>query len=291
MVFLPKRKRKYHPPSPPLLPSLFSPHSQSPSSYPSVHRAPIIGNRRLHQYEIERAQKLHKQRLKKIKPSIDNSQPKTYNHLARNAKRTQLEEERLTKIEHDNKILLEKMSAILRQKNTLDNHRSGYRVQSLRKTLRKQELQRITEENLNLLKRIQQKEPHYNHLQWKQERKQNERMLKNICEYPPSLIESKKGNKGKKDGSMEEQEEDEELDNSNSPKRGNNNNNNNGNKGKKDGSMEEQEEDEELDNSNSPKRGNNNNNNNGDKGKGKKEVEGDSEDEYEDDYDDDEFDE
>jgi len=79
------------------------------------------------------------------------------------------------------------------QKKTLDNNSSSYHyTKSLNKSYRKRELQRITMENKNILRRIQQREPNYNHLKWEQDRKVHESYIKNICEFP-----YQKGNKQK----------------------------------------------------------------------------------------------
>jgi len=43
---------------------------------------------------------------------------------------------------------------------------------------------RITAENQAILKRIQLKEPFYNHLDWEEDAKQHDKYVKNICEYP-----------------------------------------------------------------------------------------------------------
>ena len=56
-------------------------------------------------------------------------------------------EERFSKIERENRILLEKMSHIM-QNNTLDNKgQSWMYAHSLNKEFRKRELQRITKDN------------------------------------------------------------------------------------------------------------------------------------------------
>ena len=74
------------------------------------------------------------------------------------------------------------MSDIM-QKNYLDNKNSSIQyAKSLNNEYRKRELMKITAENHAMLKRIQQKQPVYNHLQWEHERKQNEIYCKNICE-------------------------------------------------------------------------------------------------------------
>ena len=102
-------------------------------------------------------------------------------------------EERYAKIERENRLLLEKMSSIMQGGHGIDNRRKRkIKVGSMNKTFRKMELQRITQENQAILRRIQACQPSYNHLRWQQERKQHILNLKNICEYPvqPVSLES-----------------------------------------------------------------------------------------------------
>lgn len=58
----------------------------------------------------------------------------------------QVEEERLATIERDNRILLEKMSFVMRTQGRVDN-RNDYVHKSLNKTKRQRELLRVTHEN------------------------------------------------------------------------------------------------------------------------------------------------
>ena len=119
-----------------------------------------------------------------MKPAIDNKPPKRHNHLRKNMKREQMMEERFAQIERENRLLLEKMSFIM-QRDTLDNKCSALKYgRSLNKAFRKRELQRITQENQAILRRIQAREPNYNHLDWEESRRKNEQYLKNIAEYP-----------------------------------------------------------------------------------------------------------
>lgn len=62
--------------------------------------------------------------------------------------------------------------------------------QSLNKECRKRELQRITKENYQILRRIQDARPTYNHKKWEEEAKVNNQILGNICEFKP--IEKRK---------------------------------------------------------------------------------------------------
>ena len=125
--------------------------------------------------------------VKNAKPMIDTKPPETYMHLHLKLKKLQMEEERQATVERDNRILLEKMAHIMRTKGRVDN-RNNYQQRrsaggiikwchnyhkcaacvllSLNKTRRQRDLLRVTHENQAILKRIQSKEPHYNHLQW-----------------------------------------------------------------------------------------------------------------------------
>ena len=66
----------------------------------------------------------------------------------------QIEEERLATIERDNRILLEKMSFVMRTRGRVDN-RNDYEHKSLNKTKRQRELLRVTHEN-QVMKRLSQ---------------------------------------------------------------------------------------------------------------------------------------
>ena len=59
--------------------------------------------------------------MRDAKPMIDNKPPETYMHLHLKLKKRQVEEERNAIIQRDNRILLEKMSIIMRTKGRLDN--------------------------------------------------------------------------------------------------------------------------------------------------------------------------
>jgi hypothetical protein len=55
---------------------------------------------------------------------------------------------------------------------------------SLNRERRKRELLKITMENQQILKRLQDKQPNYNVSQWNREDDQRHRMLHQICEFP-----------------------------------------------------------------------------------------------------------
>jgi hypothetical protein len=75
--------------------------------------------------------------------------------ILQNLKRQQLDEERYSSIERANYLLLERMSHIMTHPQTVDMKQSLPPPKSLNKDGRKKELMRITEENHNILRRIQ----------------------------------------------------------------------------------------------------------------------------------------
>ncbi len=52
-----------------------------------------------------------------------------------------------------------------------------------RQQARRLELQRVTQENQRLLKRIQETEPCYNHLEWEEEARKREVIMANMSEF------------------------------------------------------------------------------------------------------------
>eukprot|EP00930_Biecheleria_cincta_P069141 TRINITY_DN56919_c0_g1_i1.p1 TRINITY_DN56919_c0_g1~~TRINITY_DN56919_c0_g1_i1.p1 ORF type:complete len:323 (-),score=51.35 TRINITY_DN56919_c0_g1_i1:183-1088(-) len=132
----------------------------------------------------------HRNRIRSMKPQIDNSTPETHglDHLRNNLKREQLLEERYHEIDRDNRILLQKMSDVMKKpsvKSGGGGHRGG--PTSLTRDARKQELSRITKENHSILKRIQQASPVYSVVDWENSFRQSFSYLKNSCEYPPAI--------------------------------------------------------------------------------------------------------
>eukprot|EP00976_Prorocentrum_cordatum_P111796 1195426-Prorocentrum_minimum.AAC.3 len=115
----------------------------------------------------ERQDLLHRRRIQSMKPSVDNKPPPKFQHLQQNLKKAQQEEDRLTEVEKQNGVLLEKLSRIASRPNPGSSKRAllpGEAPAAMDKPLtlnapyRKAELQRIAEENQQLLRRIQGKQ-------------------------------------------------------------------------------------------------------------------------------------
>ncbi|XP_076453690.1 sperm axonemal maintenance protein CFAP97D1-like [Babylonia areolata] len=125
----------------------------------------------------------HRQKVRDAAAVVDTKAPPTYMHLHLKLKKLQLEEERLATIERDNRILLEKMSYIMRTRGRVDN-RNNYEYKSLNREKRQRELLRVTRENQEILKRINMRKPEYSVQQWAQDWEENQRFMDNISAYP-----------------------------------------------------------------------------------------------------------
>jgi E3 ubiquitin-protein ligase TRIP12 len=148
-----------------------------------MYRAVPVGNRLCAKREQERRLEVHNQKLKEVKCTVDFSEPQSlqFDHLRLNLKREQMLEERYEEIDRHNRILLQKMAGIMRKPVATERPRSRG---TLNKPLRLKELHRITKENQGILERIQRVAPTYNHVEWDEAARKQEKYLEHACEYP-----------------------------------------------------------------------------------------------------------
>ena len=157
-----------------------------------MYRAPAVGNKICAKKDQDRRNSIMKTRLKEVRSSLDMAEPTVMklDHLRTNMKRDQLLEDRYIEIDRSNRILLQKMSEIMRNAaptSALSQPSKKPPPVSLNKQLRKVELERINQENQMLLKRIQRAQPMYDHVKWEQNHRAHQGWLKNCCEYPVVL--------------------------------------------------------------------------------------------------------
>jgi hypothetical protein len=155
-----------------------------------MDRGILVGNRICAKRADQQRQARHLEKVNRMKPDIDNSLPvaATLPHLRNNLKREQILEDTYTDIDRSNRILLQKMSDIMRKPSfVLTSAPDKKASTSLNRDSRRKELQRITNENLSILRRIQGVQPLYDHVRWEQEFRRTRSYLKNKCEYPVIL--------------------------------------------------------------------------------------------------------
>lgn len=152
----------------------------------------------------------HRRRVRDAAPMVNTRAPQTYMHLHLKLKKLQLEEERLATIERDNRILLEKMSYIMRTRGRIDN-RNNYEYKSLNREKRQRELLRVTRENQAMLQRIVARQPEYDHFKWQEEWEENLQFMDNISQYPQGWWESYGKHKEKRRTKSQESQQGEDT--------------------------------------------------------------------------------
>jgi len=116
-------------------------------------------------------------------------------HVRVNLKREQLLEDRYSQIDRENRILLGKLSDIVKQPNSPPTSARTPGPTSLNSDARKRELLRITKDNQAILKRIQQAQPVYNHVELEGDWRRNLNYRRNCAEFPPALRSARGGKK------------------------------------------------------------------------------------------------
>ncbi|OMJ80576.1 hypothetical protein SteCoe_19116 [Stentor coeruleus] len=146
------------------------------------------GNKAVVRRETEKQREKHEKRLKSMKSVIDSTTPHSLIKRIPRGKKLQLLEERCTEIERENRILYEKM---LKIRNKTPPPLPPSSKKSLNQTFRKLQLEEIEKANSNLIQRIQRKESSYKLEKFHTERRDTERILSNISEFPSQSIKRK----------------------------------------------------------------------------------------------------
>lgn len=151
------------------------------------------GNKVVVRRETEKQREKHEKRLKSMKSVIDSATPHSLIKRIPRGKKIQLLEgnvniERCTEIERENRILYEKM---LKIRNKTPPPMPPSSKKSLNQTFRKLQLEEIEKANSNLIQRIQRKESSYKLEKFHTERRDTEKILSNISEFPSQSIKRK----------------------------------------------------------------------------------------------------
>ncbi|KAJ3053440.1 hypothetical protein HK097_004254 [Rhizophlyctis rosea] len=163
--------------------------------YPTIH--PTC-NKLLSRRWEEHAKNLHLRKLKEARASVDNKVPRRYPHLEMRLKRLQIEEERLYEIERSNHILLDRIAFQLVNASQVSDLEQARRIAHVEDELgghwnaagtlngpkRRKDWEKIQNENMTILQRIEDKAPYYDRRKWLEERHKSLSYLANIAQYP-----------------------------------------------------------------------------------------------------------
>ncbi|XP_071159430.1 annexin A6-like isoform X15 [Mytilus edulis] len=117
-----------------------------------------VASKILHKYEQDRAYRLHRQKVSTIKPKVATKGPRKYPHLILSLKKIQLEEEKQAEVDHENRLLLHKMTNIMKNRAQVDNW-NEYEPRSLNYIARERHIRDIQSENIGIAKRLEKAQP------------------------------------------------------------------------------------------------------------------------------------
>ncbi|XP_053404573.1 uncharacterized protein LOC123536677 isoform X2 [Mercenaria mercenaria] len=154
-------------------------------------------NKLLMRYENDRAYKLHLQKVNNVKHRLDVSEPKKQNHLILRLKQIQKEEERQAEIDHENKILLNKMTHVLKYGGNIDNW-NNYESRSLNYPFREKQNEEIARENMGIARRLETVKPKLAINKWERDYQQHQYLkrlwsdsVKDFGEFTPRRYRSR----------------------------------------------------------------------------------------------------
>ena len=184
-----------------------------------MHRSLMAGNKLCYARDVENRQRQHRHKMTTMRPTsrsnsranLDNNRPPRQLHLEMGLKKRQLENEQYDRIERDNRLLMEKMYHIMKVKGSGEGERStiefapgvrlnshqgpmvdcflsdrsmypgkAVKLDSLNRDSRRRQYERVMEENMSILRRIQLRKPNYERSAWARDREQTEEYLRMI---------------------------------------------------------------------------------------------------------------
>lgn len=155
-------------------------------SHRSYRPVQPCGNKLLQKQWDQRYYDEHRRLVRSAKPMVDTKPPVKHQHLTSKLKKQQLEKERSDEIERDNLALLKKMQHIMTTQGQVD-HKHAYKHHSLNDLQRQRELERVSKDNKEMLKRLQQVEPMYRVQEWIDDWQRKEDHTERITAFPSAM--------------------------------------------------------------------------------------------------------
>ncbi|XP_039249530.2 annexin A6-like isoform X2 [Styela clava] len=139
-----------------------------------------VGSKLLQKKWNERQLKTHQTKIASMKADIDNKNPLVHSHLRLKLKKIQLEEESNATVQNENKVLVDRISRIMRERGRLDNWNEAYKPRSLNHRYRSTVATKIQGENNLLVKRLNAIKPLYDIRKWENDFNFHEYVLQNM---------------------------------------------------------------------------------------------------------------
>ncbi|KAI5106947.1 hypothetical protein C0J45_2585 [Silurus meridionalis] len=127
---------------------------------------------------------IHKKKVQSAKATLNTNPPKIYNHILVKRKKKMLEDERLSTIQRDNHMLLDKISHIKKTAGRIDC-KNEYVSKRLDTEKRQEALLEIVKNNKRMLQSLSHCEPYYSAQGWNEQWIKTLGLMKSIGRFPP----------------------------------------------------------------------------------------------------------
>ncbi|KAL3044349.1 hypothetical protein OYC64_012776 [Pagothenia borchgrevinki] len=147
-----------------------------------------VTNRYLQQRWDQNHYQNHRKKVNSSLPVVDNKGVKTPAHIQLKLKKLQLQDERLSVVDRDNRLLASKLADIVCSKGLVD-HQNQYHLRSLNADRRREELLLIGRQNQAIYQRITSRQSEHRRPLWLDDWERAERRRDDISRYPRGLGE------------------------------------------------------------------------------------------------------
>jgi hypothetical protein len=159
-----------------------------------MNRASASPSKLLKKKWDDRNLEIHHKKISNVRSNLRTGSTKCQSTSRINNKKFQQQEgnfhlDRYTQIEKDNRVLLERMTSINKSRSvaTLPFTQRARSMNDAKQRKRKRDLVEITINNYRLLRRLQQSKSVYSANRFENDRREQERRLKQMCEFPYRL--------------------------------------------------------------------------------------------------------
>ncbi|XP_029379745.1 uncharacterized protein CFAP97D2 [Echeneis naucrates] len=162
-----------------------------------------VTNRYLQQRWDQNNYENHRRKVSSALPVVDTKGMRSPAHVQLKLKKLQLQDERLSTIHRDNRLLASKLADIVCSKGLVD-HQNQYHLRSLNADRRREELLLVSRQNQAIYQRITARQSEYRRQLWLGDWERAERWRDNISQYPRGLADKRRSHRKVKFATVED---------------------------------------------------------------------------------------
>ncbi|XP_070763074.1 uncharacterized protein CFAP97D2 [Enoplosus armatus] len=161
-----------------------------------------VTNRYLQQRWDQNNYEKHRRKVSSALPEVDTKGMRTPAHVQLKLKKLQLQDERLSIIDRDNRLLASKLADIVCSKGLVD-HRNHYHLRSLNADKRREELLLVSHQNQAIYQRITSRQSEYRRQLWLDDWERVEHRRNDISRYSRGLADKQRSHRKVKFAAVE----------------------------------------------------------------------------------------